>query len=448
VDDLGWAEVGYNGATYHETPTIDRLAEKALVFNRAYMRPSCSPSRASLFTGLNAAHTGIYHVAGYGRVKPDKFKVSPPVSGHHYEKPITMLGEALKRAGYRTGYVGKWHVTKDPKKHGFDFNAGGWYRGDPPSYFSPYKNKMLEDGPEGEYLPDRLADESIGFIRRNRDQRFFLFYAPYSVHWPVEAREQDIQRFADKPKEDRRQLPAYAAMVYAVDRAIQRVFDVLEQEKLADNTLVVLTSDNGANGRCALPGPLRGTKGTVYEGGVRVPAMAYWPGHTVARTTDALIDVIDWYPTLVDVAGASLPEHALDGRTLVPVLNGEVDQVRDRLHMHVPVYNGSKEGAECLIPFYQTPATVGFRGKYKYVRNYEPERPDELFDLDADIGETSNAADQYPEVVREMAKAMDQWLKDNDAELPQPGLGSAVKNESRKEKKATKKKQRARRDKK
>lgn len=223
--------------------------------------PSCSPSRACLFTGLNAAHTKIYHVDGFYRVKPDKFKVGPPKSGHHYEKPIEMLGNALKQAGYQTGYVGKWHVTKDPTKNGFDFNAGGWFRGDPPSYFSPYRNKSLEDGPKGEYLPDRLANESIGFIRKNRDKPFFLVYAPYSVHYPNQAREEDIKRFKSRTKEDERQLPVYAAMVYAMDRAVQTVLDALEQENVADNTLIVFTSDNGANGRSALSGPLRGSKG-------------------------------------------------------------------------------------------------------------------------------------------------------------------------------------------
>jgi arylsulfatase A-like enzyme len=423
VDDLGWADVGYNGATYHATPNIDRLAEKSLVFNRAYARPTCSPSRASLFTGLNAPHTGIYHVAGYYRVKTG-FKVAPVKSGHFYDRPITMLADALKSAGYSTGYVGKWHVTKNPTKHGFDFNAGGWERGDPPSYFSPYKNPALKNGPEGEYLPDRLAEESIGFIRRNRDNPFFLSYAPYSVHYPIQAREEDIHYFEGRKKEDDRQLPAYAAMVYAVDRAIQRVLDALEEEGLADNTLVVFTSDNGVNGRAGLSGPLRGSKGSVYEGGTRVPTMVCWPGRTTAGTTDALIDIVDWYPTLIDAASVATPKHQLDGMSLVPLLKGEVDKVRDTLHMHVPVYNSSEGKDDVMNQFHQTPATVAMQGKYKYVRNYEPDRADELFDLDADIGESKNVIGQHPEIAREMGRAMDRWLKANKAELPSDDLSS------------------------
>ena len=187
ADDLGWADVGYNGATYHQTPNLDRLAEQSMVFDRSYSRPTCSPSRASLFTGLNAAHTKIYHVKQYYGVPRSKWKVTPPVSGHHYEKKITMLGDAMKAAGYITGYASKWHVTKNPKNNGFDFNAGGWSKGSPASYFSPYENPMLKDGPKGEYLSARLANESIGFIKKNKAKPFFLCYAPYLVHYPTQA---------------------------------------------------------------------------------------------------------------------------------------------------------------------------------------------------------------------------------------------------------------------
>ncbi|MEO0510833.1 MAG: sulfatase-like hydrolase/transferase, partial [Verrucomicrobiota bacterium] len=266
-DDLGWNDVGYNGASYQLTPNIDKLSEQSLILHRSYARPTCAPSRASLFTGDNSAHTKIYHVKQYYGVQPDKFEVSPPKSGHHYTEPIAMLSDTLKSAGYTTGYVGKWHVTKDPTENGFDFNAGGWRKGGPASYFSPYKNPMLADGPEGEYLPERMADESIGFIKRNKDKPFFLCYAPYSVHYPVQARPEDINFFKKRTKDHEQQLPVYAAMVYALDQAIGRVLDALESEGLIENTLIVFTSDNGHNGR-GVPAIL-GSGRSVVDGGRR-----------------------------------------------------------------------------------------------------------------------------------------------------------------------------------
>lgn len=414
VDDLGWADVGYNGATYHLTPSLDAFSKKAMVFDNAYTMPTCSPSRASLFTGLVAPKTGIYHVDNYARTPSSLFKVKPVKSGHFYEKPITMLGASIKSAGYATGYVGKWHVDHDPTKRGFDFNAGGWSRGNSESYFSPYKNPSLKDGPKGEYLPERLLRESQSFIRSNKDKPFFLCYAPYLVHRPLQARKEDVARFETRPKEKARFDPTYAAMVEWTDKVFQGILDTLQAEGLDDNTVIVFTSDNGMHGLVGDSTPLRGEKGSCYEGGVRVPTMVYWPGITHAQRTNALIDVVDWYPTLREIAGASDPGHALDGISLVPLLNGHKTEVRDAVYWHMPCYNG--RGADCSV-VWQTPFSAIRVGKYKLIHFYEGDRV-ELYDLEQDIAESNDLSPSMPEKVEELRGKLGGWLQRVSAPLP------------------------------
>lgn len=413
VDDLGWADVGYNGATYHLTPMIDAFSKKALVFDRAYTMPTCSPSRASLFTGLNAPHTGIYHVREFSYTPAKHFKVQPVKSGHFYEKPITMLGDVMKQAGYATGYVGKWHVDHDPKNHGFDFNAGGWSKGSPSSYFSPYKNPKLKNSPKGEYLPERLLQEAIGFIRGNKDKPFFLCYAPYLVHRPLQAKKQDIAYFEKRKKEKARHDATYAAMVQATDRVFQSLLDTLDTEGLADNTVIVFTSDNGMNGLVGDSTPLRGEKGSCYEGGVRVPTMVYWPGVTKAKHTSALLDVIDWYPTLTEIAGAQRPEHSLDGISQVPVFTGDEEAVRQTVYWHMPCYNGRPDSPQ----IWQTPFSAVCENQYKLIYFYEDQSV-ELYDLGTDLDENNDLSKTHPDIADSLKEKLDLWLKENKAELP------------------------------
>jgi len=413
VDDLGWADVGYNGATYHLTPNIDAFARKALVFDNAYTMPTCSPSRVSLFTGMSAPRTGIYHVEAFDRTPEEIFKVKPVKSGHFYEKSLTMLGSAMKSAGYATGYVGKWHVDNDPLGRGFDFNAGGWGSGGPASYFSPYKNPALKDGPKGEYLPERLLKEATGFIKANKNHPFFLCYAPYLVHRPLQAREEDIVRFEKREKEAARYNPTYAAMVEMADRVFRSVLDVLEDEGLADNTVIVFTSDNGINGLIGDATPLRGEKGSCYEGGVRVPAMVYWPGVTRAVHTRALIDVVDWYPTLLQVARAKLPEHTLDGKSLLPILSGAKESVRETVCWHMPCYNGKPWSNQV----WQPPFSAIRLEKYKLIYFYEDGHT-ELYDLEKDISEKNNLVKLLPAKVNELHNSLKIWLNKVNAPIP------------------------------
>jgi len=415
VDDLGWADLGYNGATYHLTPNIDRFSRQAMVFDNAYSMPTCSPARASLFTGMVAPRTGIYHVPEFWRTPPEHFKMQPVKSGKFFTNQIDMLSDQLKAAGYATGYVGKWHVDEDPTKHGFDFNAGGGPNGGPPSYFSPYKLSSLEDGPNGEYLPDRLLQEARGFIRSNKQNPFFLCYAPYLVHRPLQAREEDIARFKERETEEARFDPTYAAMVEATDRVFQGLLDTLAEEGLTDNTFIVFTSDNGMNGLVGDSTPLRGEKGSCYEGGIRVPTMVYWPGVTEARHTQALIDVVDWFPTLLEVGGAAQPSHTLDGLSIVPVLNGSKASVREAVYIHMPCYNGEPGSKQ----IWQTPFSAILSGDYKLIHFYEDQR-NELYNLKEDIGESINLASSMPEKAKVLHDQLNQWLDQHNAPRPQP----------------------------
>ncbi|MFW5870041.1 MAG: sulfatase [Candidatus Sumerlaeota bacterium] len=413
VDDLGWADVGYNGATYHLTPNIDAFAKKALVFDNAYTMPTCSPARVSLFTGMTAPHTGVYHVENFARTPKKYFKVQPVKSGHFYEKPIEMLGDSMRAAGYVTAYVGKWHVDRDPTAHGFDQNFGGCGRGAPKSYFSPYSNPALADGPDGEYLPKRLLSEASEFIKANKDKAFFLCYAPYLVHRPLQAPKEDIARFEKREKETARHDPTYAAMVEWTDRVFQGVLDTLESEGLAENTVIVFTSDNGINGLVGDATPLRGEKGSCYEGGLRVPTMVYWPGVTEAKHSSALVDIVDWYPTLLSIAGGAAPEHALDGVDLTDVLGGKTNSARDAVYWHMPCYNGSPDHKQ----IWQTPFSAIRSGRHKLIYFYEDDSL-ELYDLVDDIGETNNLARTMPEKAENLRKELFRWLKAQNAPLP------------------------------
>lgn len=416
VDDLGWNDVGYNGATYHLTPHIDAFAKKAMVFDHAYAMPTCSPSRVSLFTGMAAPRTGVYHVPFYSRTPKKFFKVKPVHSQVHFNQPgFTTLGETMSAGGYATGYVGKWHVHDDPMEEGFDFNAGGCGQGSPRSYFSPYGIPALEGAPEGEYLPERLLAEAQGFIRRQKDKPFFLFYAPYLVHRPLQARDEDIDKFRNRTPDEGHSDPTYAAMVEWTDRAFQGVLDTLEKEHLADDTVIILSSDNGINGAVGDATPLRGNKGTCYEGGVRVPTMVYWPGVTEAKRSSALVDVLDWYPTLMEIADAPPPPHSLDGVSMVPLLKGTGNTPRDAVYWHMPCYNGKPDDTQV----WQTPFSAIRMGKYKLIHFYEDGHV-ELYDLEADIGERNNLADTLPEITKTLKQKLDEWLAETEAPRPGP----------------------------
>lgn len=449
VDDLGWTDVGAFGSSFYETPNIDRLAATGMKFTQAYAASSvCSPTRSSILTGKNPGRTK--HTQYFGAPQPGEMNETHPAwKGAHrklepaeylpyLEHADTTIAEALKEAGYKTFFAGKWHLgaeTHYPETHGFDINKGGTHRGGPyggKKYFSPYDNPSLPDGPEGEHLPDRLATETARFIEANKDSAFFAYLSFYSVHTPLMARPDLEEKYRSKrdslaltdewepwgPHPDNRTRmnqshAVYAAMVEAMDQAVGKVMDKLEELGLAENTVIIFMSDNGglstAEGHPTCNLPLRAGKGWAYEGGIREPLIVRWPKEVKANAVcDVPVISTDFYPTMLQMAGLLLkPAQHLDGSSFLPLLKQQTDQHQTLLLWHYPHYANQGE----------TPYSAIRKGDWKLIYRYE-DGTDELFNIAQDIGERNNLVGQHPEKAFELRKQMDEWLYGVGARFP------------------------------
>ena len=438
VDDLGWADLGCYGSTFHETPNIDRLASQGVRFTDAYAAaPVCSPTRAAIMTGKHPARLGITDWIP-GQRPPGRKLVGPPIPDHLPLEEVT-IAEALKRAGYATFLAGKWHLGGEgffPEQQGFDINKGGHQCGSPPGgYYVPYENPKLPDGPEGEYLPDRLTDETLCFIDAHRDRPFLAYLSFYTVHTPIQACERHMERFRSKAAglppaagptfaaerdawtRQRQDRPDYASMVHAMDENVGRVLRRLDELGLSDNTVVVLASDNG--GLTTLPGkgaptavlPLRAGKGWCYEGGIRVPLVIRAPGvNRPGGVSHAPVTSMDFYPTVLELAGLpASPRQHCDGLSLVPVLKGVESLARDALYWHYPHHHGSN----------WTPGAALRVGDWKLIEFYEEQRV-ELYNLANDLGERHDLASQMPAKRDELLERLHTWQRQVSAKMPQP----------------------------
>ncbi|MBE3071171.1 MAG: sulfatase [Planctomycetes bacterium] len=413
IDDMGWRDLACYGSTFYETPHIDHLASQGMRFTNAYAAcPVCSPTRASILTGKYPARLHLTdwiagHKRPWGRLKVPDFNLQLPLEE-------TTLAEALKPAGYVSASIGKWHLGKEPfypEKQGFDLNVGGTQMGQPPSYFAPYKIPTLENGREGEYLTDRLADEAIKFIEANRRKPFFLYLSHFAVHTPLQAKKEAAARYRAKVKPGQTQRnPVYAAMVESVDECVGKVLAQLDDLGLADRTIVFFMSDNGGLVGSTSNAPLREGKGTLYEGGIREPLIVRWPG--VVRPgsdIDAVVTSVDFFPTILAMAGVADPVQNVDGIDITPVLRqtGTVD--RDAIYWHYPHYH----------PCGATPGGIVREGDWKLIEYYEDGRL-ELYNLRDDLAETKNLAGDMPDKAGALRKKLHDWLGEVNAQMPTP----------------------------
>lgn len=438
VDDLGATDIGCFGSSFYETPNVDRLAAGGMRFTAAYSAcPVCSPTRASMMTGRYPQRTGITdYINTRGDNQPEKWarntRLLPAPNADQLDLKERTIAEALREAGYATFFAGKWHLGGQgflPTDQGFDVNKGGLEAGAPKRYFSPYSNPQLPDGPPGESLTLRLADETCKFMESNRERPFFAYLSCYAVHIPLAAPAKLVAKYEakaagwakvkkewGKERESKVRLvqnhPTYAGVIEELDNGVGMVLDKLDALGLSKNTIVVFTSDNGglatAEGWPTSNLPLRGGKGWMYEGGIRVPTIIRWPGVTRAGSTCATpIISNDYFPTFLDAAGrAEEGKHHVDGVSLVPLLRGG-ELERRPLYWDYPHY-GNQGGA---------PGSVVRDGKWKLIE-WREDGALELFNLEVDPSEKHNLATKRAEVAERLKGMLEKWREEVKAKAP------------------------------
>lgn len=433
ADDLGWRDTGFTGSRYYETPYIDSIARAGVNFSQAYSAANlCSPSRAALLTGRYPARLGLTFLTRDGARRPLElppdpyFDVGRPLMSvrypDHLERSEVTLAQYLHEAGYVSALVGKWHLGGEghgANDFGFDYNYGGTAIGRPPSYFDPYTSEYLPGRigfaprEEGEYLLDREAEEATAFVRAHQGEPFFLYWSTYSVHEPVQAKPERIRYFAEKAAPDEQNNPVYAAMLSHLDDAVGRLLATLDEAGLSDNTVVILTSDNGGYTEVTSNAPLKGTKQGPYEGGMRVPLFVRWPGVAApGSTVDTPVHGVDLFSTILDIADIEeIPGTAIDGMSLLPALNGSAEIEREALYWHFPHYGLAPHPRDDSPPH-----AIIREGKWKLIHYFEGDT--ELYDLVADPGETRDLASSEPARVLEMQAKLDNWLMETNAAIP------------------------------
>ncbi len=414
ADDLGYKDLACYGSELHRTPRIDALVAQGVRFTDAYANaPNCAPSRASLLTGLYTPRHGIYTVGSSARGKAQNRKLIPIENTTVLADEHVTLAEVLQAAGYATASIGKWHLGEDPRTQGFDINLAGDAKGHPPTYHSPYRIPTLPDGPEGEYLTDRLTDEAIGFIETNENRPFFLYLSHFAVHTPIQAPADLLAEQRERKRELPGLKPAYGAMVENLDTNIGRVLDTLDEFDLRERTIVVFFSDNGGHGAYADHTPLRGSKGMLYEGGIRVPLIISWAGHIGSREDASPVIGTDLTPTLLDLAGIA-HDRALDGVSLKPLLlRGEPLDERP-IFWHFPAYLEAYRGMD--MPWRTAPAGVIRLGNFKLIEVFETGTL-ELYNLTTPT-ETVDLAENNPTLTATLHAQLKAWRDATNAPVP------------------------------
>jgi arylsulfatase A-like enzyme len=448
VDDLGQMDISPNNPnTFYQTPNLEKLANEGVRFSDNYAASTvCSPSRLALMTGKNPARLNAtdWFRLKEGEGRSEAYKWADDI--HHMPLEATTMAEALKPKGYKSAFLGKWHLGHDekywPENQGFDINVGGYWSGSPrgeneekgEGYFSPHNNPRMEDGPVGEYLTERLSTEAIKLLNgfSHSKDPFLMVLSYYTVHTPLNAPKETVNKYEEIATNENRiglfteeeQIwsteeirtvrenqthTTYAAMVEHMDLSIGRVLDGLEQGGLSDNTVVFFTSDNGglstAEGSPTSNLPFRGGKGWIYEGGIRVPFIVRWPGVGKENYVNpAVVSGTDLFPTIMEIAGINT--NKVDGVSLVAKIKGDVEKTERPVFWHYPHY--SNQGG--------MPASAVRLGNYKLIQRLEDGRV-HLFDMNSDLGERHDIAKDLPEKTSELKALLYSWYSEVDAKF-------------------------------
>ncbi len=432
ADDLGWTDLGAYGSRYYESPNIDRLAREGMKFSAAYANPNCAPTRAALLTGRYSPRTGVYTVDTGARGKEEFRKMIPAENVKTLALEEVTFAEALRDAGYATAHMGKWHMGGEghlPTDQGFDWNIGGNETGSPRGgYFAPWNNPRMPEAPEGAHLSEVFAERAVRFIEENRERPFLLYLPFYSVHTPIQAKPDLVAKYKQKEPAGGHSNPEYAAMIETMDTAVGAVLDKLDELELDKDTYVFFYSDNGGVGGYSDAGvqardvtnnaPLRGGKGMLYEGGIRVPLLVRKTGMIPPGSfSDETVMCVDFLPTLVEIAEAEPPQREIDGSSFYPTLRGAGKSATPRppIYWHFPGYlQGSGDGA-----WRTTPAGALRLGRFKVIEFFETGEV-ELYNLEEDIAEENNLIKLMPDKAEEMQAELASWRERMAAPMPQP----------------------------
>ena len=406
---------------YYESPNIDRLASQSLRFTNAYsVGPNCAPSRASLMTGMYTPRHGIFTVGDPRRGNHKRRKLEPIENKTVLDDEFVTVAELLRQAGYKTASMGKWHLGADPTTQGFDVNVAGREWGSPSGggYNSPLDYPNLQIKEKGTYLTDALTDRAVDFIKQNKSQPFFLYLTHYAVHTPIQSKRAITEKYRGKKKTKHHNKPKYAGMVESVDDSVGRVLATLDELKLADNTVVIFYSDNGGHAGATSNHPLRGAKGMLYEGGIRVPLLVKVPGVTKPQVCDEVVIGVDILPTLVELGKTkSPPGQPQDGLSLVPVLKDpQANLGRDAVYWHFPAYLQGK-GDPMGGPFRTSPAGAIRSGDWKLIEWFETGYR-ELYNLKDDLGETNDLSESNADKLEELQTKLTNWRSQIQAPVP------------------------------
>ena len=418
ADDLGWTDLACFNSPLYETPALDRLAREGMKFTQNYSACTvCSPTRASILTGK---YPGRLHITDW---IPGQMPVNPKMLVPDWTKYLpleeTTIADTLRAAGYATACIGKWHLGDQPyypEHHGFDLNIAGTSASNPTTYFAPWKIPTLQpEGKPGDYLTDRLGDEALKFIERSKDRPFFLYFAHFAVHTPIQGREDLVEKYRRKNKRNLAQRnPAYAAMAEDMDMTVGRVRDKLKELNLSEKTIIIFASDNGGRIPTTSNLPLRAGKGSAYEGGTRVPLIVYWPGVTQPNSTNSTpVMSIDYYPTLLAMASVpDKPAHTPDGVSLVPLLRQSGELESRPLFWHYPHHQHYQQGGAM-------PYGAIRDGDFKLIEFFDDMRV-ELYNLKDDLSEQHDLAAQLPDKTNQLRDKLHAWRKQVDAQMPTP----------------------------